>query len=307
MGRLLARRLLGGLFVLWAVHLATFAALRCLPGDPWREAAGERDLPPGAMARLRELYGHDRPLLAQYLDDLRSRLALDFGHSLTLARGEPVGGLLLRAAPVSAGIGCAALLVGLLLGTWAGGWAALRRGRAADHAVRAAATLGISVPDFVLGTALLLALSLALGWLPAGGLAHPGGLVLPALTLGLPLAAAVARLVRSSLAEELAADFARTARAKGAGETRVLLDHALRPAFGPVAAYLAQAAAHLLTGSMVVESLFALPGLGFFFVAGAVQQDWTVVSGAALAYAALLAAFNLAADLCLAWLDPRTR
>lgn len=307
MHRLALRRLLGGLFVLWVVHLATFAALRLQPGDPWGDAAGERDLPAGAVERLRQLYGHDRPWPMQYLDDLGARISLDFGYSLKLARGEPVGGLLLRAAPVSIGVGSLALLIGLLLGTWAGGWAALRRARTGDHLVRSLSTLGVSLPDFVLGTGLLLLFALALGWFPAGGITGPLSLCLPALTLGLPLAAAVARLTRSSLVEELGADFVRTARAKGAGEGRVLVDHALRPAFGPVVAYLAQAAANLLTGSMVVEALFALPGLGFYFVAGALQQDWTVVTGAALVFAALLVAFNLAADLLLAWLDPRTR
>jgi len=145
------------------------------------------------------------------------------------------------------------------------------------------------------------------------GIRLPGGqsradlLVLPVLTLALPLAAQIARLTRASLMDELKADFVRTARAKGAAEGSIVLEHALRPAFGPVLAYLATAAAGVLTGSMVVESLFAIPGLGYFFVAGALQQDWTVITGAALFYAALLVIFNLLADLGLLWCDPRTR
>lgn len=301
------RRLLGGLLVLWVVHLATFAAMRALPGDAWADIAGDRALPPQAMAELRARYGADRPLIVQYGRDVLARLSLDFGHSLKLARGEPVGALLARAAPVSIGLGCGALLLGLAGGLWAGTLAARRRGRLADRAVLAGASLGVSVPDFVLGTALLVAFALALGWLPPGGLDSPWGLVLPVATLALPLAAAAARLVRASLGDELRAGYVRTARAKGAGEATVVVEHALRPAAGPLLAWVAQAAANVLTGSMAVETLFALPGLGFYFVAGAMQRDWPVVTGAALAYAALLVLFNLVADLLMAWLDPRTR
>jgi oligopeptide transport system permease protein len=313
MPSLVLRRLGAGVMVLWLVHLLTFAALRLMPGDPWSDLAGDRALPPEAVERIRRLYGQDQPLLVQYARDLGDKLAGDFGYSLKIARGQPVRSLLAQAAPVSIAIGSGALLVGLFLGLWAGTSAArwARRpgsgGRLGDHGVRLAATLGISTPDFIIGPVLLLSFSLWLGWLPAGGVERVGGLVLPVLTLGLPLAAQLARLARASLLDELDADFVRTARAKGAGETRIVYEHALRPAFGPVLAYLATAAAQVLTGSMVVESLFAIPGLGYFFVAGALQQDWTVVSGAALVYAVLLVGFNLLADLGLAWLDPRTR
>lgn len=307
MRRLVLRRLLGGVIVLFAVHLATVAAMRALPGDTWADAAGDRTLPPAAMAELRARYGADRPFLVQYGDDLAARLRGELGVSLKLARGEPVADLIGRALPVSIGLGCGALLVGLVGGLLAGAWSALRQNRWPDHLVRFGTSLGISTPEFVLGTVLLLVFSLALGWFPAGGLAHPGALVLPVLTLGLPLAAAFARLVRTSLIEELDAGFVRTARAKGASECRVVLEHALRPAFGPVLAWFAAAAANVLTGSMAVETLFAIPGLGWCFVAGAVQQDWPVVTGAALIFALALVVCNLLADLCLAWLDPRTR
>ncbi len=306
----LLRRLVDGLLVLLLTHLAVFTALRLQPGDPWADIAGDRTLPAAAVAQLRRVYGHEGSFAGQYVQELGSRLQGDFGLSLKLARGQPVSRLLWAALPVSVAIGCGALFLGLSLGVWAGAVAArsrcLGRGRA-DRAVRLAATLGISTPDFVSGTALLLVFSLALHWLPAGGLDSPLGLVLPVLTLGLPLAAAVARLTRASLADELLLDYVRTARAKGASDGALLYDHALRPAAGPVVAYLAQAAAALLTGSMVVEALYALPGLGFYFVQGTLAQDWTVVSGAALLYTALLVLFNLAADLALAWLDPRTR
>ena len=307
------RRLAAGLVVLWLVHLLTFAALRAMPGDPWADLAGDRALPPAAVAHLKRLYGQDQPIVVQYLRDLFDKLRGDFGYSLKIARGQPVIELLARATPVSVSIGSGALLIGLFLGLW-GGTMAARAARspqpgahAGDQVLRLLATLGISTPDFIIGPLLLLVFSLYLGWLPAGGVESPSALLLPVLTLGLPLAAQIARLSRASLLDELGADFVRTARAKGASEGYIVIEHALRPAFGPVLAYLATAAAQVLTGSMVVESLFSIPGLGYFFVAGALQQDWTLVSGAALEYAALLVVFNLLADLALVWLDPRTR
>lgn len=308
--RYLLRRLADGIVVLLLTHLAVFCALRLLPGDPWADVAGDRSLPPEAVAHLKTLYGHDGSMVSQYLHELAGRLQGDFGLSLKLARGQPVTRLIADALPVSFAIGCGTLFIGIVLGVWGGMCAA--RSRMAGHlrrdlAWRTLTTLGISTPDFVLGTALLLLFSLALHWLPAGGLDSPLGLVLPTLTLGLPLAAAIARLTRASLGEELGNDFVRTARAKGVGEAQVVYDHALRPAAGPVVAYIAQAAAGVLTGSMVVEALFALPGLGFYFVQGTLTQDWTVVSTVALLYTALLVVFNLLADLALAWLDPRTR
>lgn len=304
------RRLRDGLLVLWLTHLAVFVALRLQPGDPWADLAGDKSLPPAAVARLQALYGHDGSFLNQYGHELLARCTGDFGLSLKLARGQHVADLLWAALPVSVSVGCGALLVALVLGGWTGLIAArsqaLGTGRC-DALVRIATTLGISTPDFVFGTGLLLFFSLTLHWLPAGEIDSPLGLVLPVLTLGLPLAASVARLTRASVIEELRLDFVRTARAKGASEARVVFDHALRPAAGPVVAYFAQAAAAVLTGSLVVEALFALPGLGFYFVQGTLAQDWTVVSGAALLYTALLVLFNLVADLMLAWLDPRTR
>lgn len=304
---IILRRLGEGLIVLLLVHAATFGALRLMPGDPWADAAGDRALPAAAVARLKQLYGHDRPVLAQYAADLGDKLRGDLGTSIKIARGVEVRTLLAAAVPVSFALGCGALAFGLGMGLWAGVTAARRAGRGADHGLRALATLGISTPDFVVAPFLLVVFSLWLGWFPAGGTAGLPSLILPVVVLGLPLAAAIARLTRTSLMEELRLDFVRTARAKGAAEGRVVFDHALRPALGPVLAYVGQAAAAVLTGAMVVEQLFAIPGLGYYFVVGALSQDWPLVSAAALVYAAMLVLFNLAADLALAWLDPRTR
>ncbi len=306
---LIARRMLLGIAVVWLVHLLTFVVLRMMPGDPWADIAGDRTLPAAAVERLKEIYGQasGRSVVAQYFDDLSGKLSGNFGTSLKIARGHDVLDLLAQAAPISISIGCGALLIGIFLGLWAGMLAARRMGAAPDHLIRAASTLGISTPDFIIAPLLLVVFSLWLGWLPAGGAEHPSTMWLPMFTLALPLAAQVARLTRASLVDELKSDFVRTARAKGAGEGRIVMEHALRPAFGPVLAYLATAAAGVLTGSMVVESLFSIPGLGYFFVAGALQKDWTVISGAALMYAVMLVIFNLLADLGLLWCDPRTR
>jgi len=307
------RRLGSGLAVLWLVHLLTFAAVHLMPGDPWADLAGDRTASPAAVERIKHLYGLDQPLVVQYLRDLDDKVHGRFGYSLKIARGQPVIDLLASAAPISLSIGCGALLVALILGLSGGMVAAASvkpsrtRGRTADQCMRLMTTLGIGTPDFILGPLLLLGFSLWLGWFPAGGFEHPSGLVLPILTLAVPLAAQIARLARASMLEELGADFIRTAYAKGADDSRVMYEHALRPACGPVLAYLSTAAAQVLTGSMVVEGLFAIPGLGYFFVSGALQQDWPVITGAALVYAALLVAFNLLADLGLTWLDPRTR
>ncbi len=306
---IIVKRLGAGIAVIILVHLLTFIALRLMPGDPWADIAGDRTLPAAAVERLKEIYGQSDKvsLFTQYTQDLTNKLSGDFGASLKIARGHDVLSLLARAAPVSLTIGCGALLVGIFLGLWGGMVAARFSQRWQDDVVRTTTTLGISTPDFIVAPLLLVVFSLWLGWLPAGGIDHMSALILPILTLSIPLASQIARLTRASMVDELGADFIRTARAKGAGESAIVVDHALRPAFGPVLAYLATAAAGVLTGSMVVESLFAIPGLGYFFVAGALQQDWTVVSGAALIYAVLLVGFNLLADLGLVWCDPRTR
>lgn len=301
------RRLGEGVLVLLLVHAATFAALRLMPGDPWADAAGDRALPPAATERLKHLYGHDRPVLSQYITDLSDKLRGEFGVSIKIARGVSVTHLLTTSVPLSFALGCGALAIGLGFGIWGGVWAARRVGRAADHQIRAFATLGMSTPDFVLAPFLLLIGSLWLGWFPAGGTAQMSALILPIIVLGIPLAAAIARLTRTSVLEELRLDFVRTAKAKGANEHHIVFNHVLRPAIGPVLAYTGQAAAAVLTGAMVVEQLFAIPGLGYYFVAGAISQDWPVVSAAALVYAVILVLCNLVADLLLVWLDPRTR
>jgi oligopeptide transport system permease protein len=274
------------------------------PGSPFR---GERVAAPQVEAALRAQYGVPESALA-FFGVYVERLVVDgsLGPSLKV-QGRSVADLLGPAIPVSLGLGLLALALAVAVGLVLGTAAALRPRSAVDHAAMGVALLGISLPNFVIGAGLMMLFALELGWLPVAGFAGPRHLVLPAVTLAAPYAAYVARLVRAGLLDVLQQDFVRTARAKGLPERAVVLDHALRGALLPLVAFLGPAAAGILTGSFVVETLFGVPGMGQWFVKGAVNRDYSLVLGTALVYAALVAVMNLAADLLTAWLDPRVR
>ena len=222
-------------------------------------------------------------------------------------QGRTVEALLLPALPVSLALGtsslCVAIAVGLALGIGAG----LRPGSALDSASMTVAMVGISLPNFVIGALLVLVFALRLKLVPVAGWGSFRHLVLPVITLALPYIAIVARLARNGMIEVMQLDFIRTARAKGVPEYRVVLGHALRGALMPVVSFLGPAAAGILTGSFVVESLFGIPGMGQWFVRGAINRDYSVVLGTAIIYASLVTVFNLLVDLAYAWLDPRLR
>jgi oligopeptide transport system permease protein len=283
---------------------ATCVLMYLAPGSPF---AGERVAAPQVEAALRAQYGVPEGALA-FFGVYVERLALDgsLGPSLRV-QGRGVADLLAPAIPVSLGLGLLALALAVGTGVALGVVAALRPRSWLDRTAMAIALVGISVPSFVLGAAGIVVFSLGLGWLPVAGFGSWRHLVLPALTLAAPYAATVARLARAGMLEVLALDFVRTARAKGLPERSVVLRHALPGALLPVVSYLAPAAAGILTGSFVVETLFGVPGMGQWFVKGAINRDYTLVLGTALVYAALVAALNLAADLLYAWLDPRVR
>jgi oligopeptide transport system permease protein len=274
------------------------------PGSPF---AGERVAAPQVEAALRAHYGVPEGAF-DFFGVYVERLILDrsLGPSLKV-QGRSVGELLAPAIPVSVGLGLLALSLAVAAGLALGIAAALRPRTALDQAAMGAALLGISVPNFVIGAGLVVLFSLRLGWLPVAGLGGPRHLVLPALTLAAPYAAYVARLARAGMLEVLQQDFVRTARAKGLSEPAVILGHALRGALLPVVSFLAPAAAGILTGSFVVETLFGIPGMGPWFVKGAINRDYSVVLGTALFYATLVAVLNLLADLLYGWLDPRVR
>lgn len=283
---------------------ATTGLMYAAPGSPF---ASERVAAPQVEEALRAQYGVPESALGffgVYLERFVREGSL--GPSLKV-QGRSVGELLAPAIPVSLGLGLLALALAVAGGLALGIVAALRPRSALDHTAMGVAMLGISLPSFVIGAGLMVLFGLELGWLPVAGFEGPRHLVLPAATLAAPYAAYVARLARAGLLETLQQDFVRTARAKGLPERVVVLDHALRGALPPVVAFLAPAAAGILTGSFVVETLFGVPGMGQWFVKGAINRDYSVVLGTALFYAALVAAANLGADLLGAWLDPRVR
>ena len=283
---------------------ATTALRYAAPGSPF---ARERAAAPQVEEALRAQYGVPRGAL-DFFGVYMRRLVVEgsLGPSLKVS-GRTVGELLAPAIPVSLGLGLLALVLAVGVGLALGVVAALRPRSALDHVAMGLALAGISLPSFVIGAGLMVLFALELGWLPVAGFEGPRHLVLPAITLAAPHAAYVARLSRAGLLEVLQQDFVRTARAKGLPERAVVLDHALRGALVPVVAFLAPAAAGILTGSFVVETLFGVPGMGQWFVKGAINRDYAVVLGTALFYAALVAAANLGSDLLAAWLDPRVR
>lgn len=301
----LVRRLLGAVPTLFAIVTLSFFVIRLAPGGPFDE---EQAFPPEVRANLEAAYGLDRPLAEQYLRYLGGLARGDLGPSFKF-KDYSVAELIGQGLPVSLTLGAAAILLALAVGIPLGAAAALARDRPVDHAVRGLAVIGIAVPNFVVGPVLALAFGLALGWLPVAGWA-PGSwrhFVLPVVTLALPVIAYVARLTRGSLLEVLGSPYIRTARARGLGRIRILAGHALRPALLPVVSYLGPATAFVLTGSLVVETVFSLPGSGRYLVQGAINRDYTLVMGMIVVYGTLTLALNLIADLLYGWFDPRVR
>ncbi|KAA0206087.1 MAG: oligopeptide ABC transporter permease OppB [Proteobacteria bacterium] len=303
--RFTIQRLLTGIPTLLVLIAAAFFLIRAAPGGPFDR---ERDLPPEIEANLRQAYHLDEPLVRQFGRYLGNLARGDFGPSLQY-RDFSVTELIRAGFPVSLRIGALAMLLALLAGVSAGAWAALRQNAASDHLVMAAAMTGISIPNFVMAPLLVLVVAVGLGWLPAGG--YGGGawrhLVLPVTTLALPQVAYLARLTRASMIEVLSSPYIRTARAQGLSPGRILLQHALRPALLPVVSYLGPAIAALITGSVVIEQIFGLPGIGRFFVTGALNRDYTLVMGVVVFYGTLILLCNFLVDLVYGLLDPRIR
>ena len=298
------RRLLQAIPTLFLVVTLAFFLIRVAPGGPFDL---ERPLEAKVMENLRAIYQLDRPLVVQYGLYLRSLAQGDLGPSFYF-RDFTVADLFARGLPVSVTLGSLALIVALLAGGTLGSLAAFNRGSALDRLVVAVGTLGLTVPPFVVAPLLQIAFGLTLAWLPVGGWGggSPRNLVLPVVTLALPQVAIIARLARAALIDVLHAHHIRPLRARGR-PTRTGAAHALRGAALPVISYLGAAAAGLLTGSVVVETIFGLPGVGRYFVEGALNRDYTLVMGTVLLVAALVITLNLLADLACAWVDPRLR
>lgn len=297
------RRLLQAIPTLWVIATATFILLRLAPGGPFDD---EKPVPPEVKEQIEAHYGLNLPLHVQYGRFFLNLLQGDLGPSYRYP-GWDVQEILWQTFPISLELGCWALLIALWIGVPLGTLAALRHKRPSETGLMALAMVGICLPSFVIGPILLLLFSLQLGWFNPLGWQYPADRVLPAITLGLLYAAYIARLSRSGMLDVLQHDYIRTARAKGLTERVIIMRHALRTALYPVIAYLGPAAAGLISGSFVVETIFFIPGIGPFFVNAALNRDYAMVMGTVLLYATLIILFNLLVDIVQMWMNPRTR
>jgi oligopeptide transport system permease protein len=298
-------RLAGAVPTLLIIITATFFLMRAAPGGPFDQ---EQTVPPEIMANLQSAYGLDQPIWTQYGRYLRSLMHGDFGPSFKY-KDFTVTELIAQGFPVTMELGVMAMALALSIGVLVGIFAALHHNSTADRAAMSLAVIGVAIPSFVVLPFLGLLFGVYLHWLPVAGW-EPGSfrhLVLPVIALSLPPLAYIARLTRGSMLEVLRSQFIRTAFAKGLPLHIVLLRHAARPALLPVASYLVPAVASIMTGSLVVESIAGLPGIGRYLVQGALNRDYTLVLGMVIIYSSLLIGMGLLVDLLYAWLDPRVR
>jgi oligopeptide transport system permease protein len=299
----LLKRFVHGAIVLWVVATLTFVLLRLAPGGPFDR---ERRLPPEVMANIEAKFHLDEPLLKQYVRYVSGLLSGDFGPSYKyLDRG--VKEVIADSLPISVVLGGLAILLALAIALPAGLVSAYYRNSAIDRFCMFLATLGISVPNFILGALLIWAVALQLGWLQAGRWDRWSSALLPTITLGAAPAAYLAALLRSTLIETLGEDFIRTARAKGVTELAIVLKHALRHSLIPVLTIMGPLTATLLTGSFVIEYVFAIPGMGRFFITAVTDRDYPLIMGVSLVYTVILVGANLLVDLLYGYVDPRIR
>jgi len=303
MFRFLLRRLLVAIPTLLLVITASFFMMRAAPGGPFDT---QRKLPPEVERNVKAKYGLDKPLAIQYLNYLGGVVHGDLGPSLKY-KDKSVTDIIKEDFPTSLRLGLSSLVIGVAFGVALGALAAMRQNSALDYSLTTAAIFGICIPTFVTAPLLILLFGTTLGWLPTGGLSDVRSYILPVLTLALPQIAVVSRLTRAGMIEVLHSNYIRTARAKGLSERRIVMRHALRAAILPLVGYLGPATAGVITGSLVVERIFSIPGLGKFFVSSALQRDYTVVLGVVILYAVLVILLNLAAEVVQALLDPRMR
>ena len=303
--RFLVRRLVVAIPTLFVVITVAFFMMRAAPGSPFDN---DRRLPPDIKANVERKFGMNRPLGVQYVNYLGGVLHGDFGPSLKY-QDKTVLDVLRENYPVSLRLGLTAILIATVTGVSLGVLAALRQNQSADYLTVGVAIIGVTIPSFVTAPLLQLVFGSKLGILPIAGWDNGAlpNMILPVAVLALPQIAIISRLTRAGMIEALHSNWVRTARAKGLPEHQIVTRHALRAAILPLVSYLGPACAGLLTGSLVVERIFNLPGLGKFFVVSALQRDYTVVMGMVIVYAVLILVLNLLADLLQAGLDPRVR
>ena len=298
------QRLLGLIPTMLMLVTVAFLLIRVAPGGPFDS---EKLLPPEVEANLSAKYHLDEPVLQQYFRYVSQVAVLDFGPSYHY-KDWTVNELIAQSLPVSLTVGVSAMVLAFFVGTLLGIAAALRQNTRTDYSLMGFAMLGMSVPNFVIAPVLILLLAVYAGWLPAGGwdwsIAY---MVLPVITLALPAIAYIARLTRGSMIEVLNSNFIRTARAKGLPESVVIRRHALRPALLPVISFLGPATAAMISGSVVIERIFSVPGLGSYFIQGALNRDYTLVMGVVIFYGFLIIILNFLVDLVYAWLNPKIR
>ncbi len=300
---ILLKRLAWMVLTLWVVFTISFFIMWATPGGPFD---AEKRIPEEIKRNIEAKFRLDQPLWRQYVEQLWDAVHLDFRPSYRL-KDFTVNEVIAQGFPVSASLGILALVFALFVGTTAGAMSAVNRNSTTDVAFMALATVGIAVPNFVLASISILVIVFWLGWLPAAGWGTWEQLLLPAICLGAPYAAYIARLTRASMLEVLGQDYIRTAYAKGLTSRRVILRHALRGAMLPVLSYLGPATAALLTGSLVVERIFNLPGMGSHFIEAAIQRDYTLEMGVVLVYTFLLYFLNTLVDLSYGIIDPRVK
>ncbi|MBE02889.1 oligopeptide ABC transporter permease OppB [Marinobacter lutaoensis] len=299
------KRLAQSIPTLFIVITISFFLMRLAPGGPFD---GERKLPPEIEANILAAYNLDKPLYWQFFDYLGGILQGDFGPSFKY-KDFTVSDLIWAGFPVSLELGMWAMLLGVVFGVSIGCYAALKQNTRLDYLMMGGAMAGIAIPNFVMAPILTLVFGVYLSWLPVGGWdsGAVANKVLPVIALALPQIAYIARMTRGSMIEVMGSHFIRTARAKGLSERKVVRRHALKSALLPVVSYLGPATAGIITGSVVIEQIFGIPGIGRYFVQAALNRDYTLVMGTVVFYGALIILFNLVVDLIYGLLDPQIR
>ena len=301
MTRYVFRRLGGAIIILWVIITVTFALMHAIPGGPFTT---EKKLPPQVKASIEAKYHLDDPVWKQYGDYLGGVITGDLGPSYKY-EGRSVNDIISDAFPISAQLGLLSLMVAVVGGIAAGAISAMRPNGIVDYAVTILSTIGISVPTFIIGAVLVYVVGFELGWFPVALWRGPSYMVLPVLTLAAQPMAFIARLTRSGLLDVYQQEYIRTARAKGLSSWTILTRHALGNAILPVITYLGPVAASLLTGSFIVETIFAIPGLGQYFVTSIYNRDYTVILGITIFYSALVVFLNILVDMIYPLIDPR--
>lgn len=301
--RYILRRLGGAVPTLLLIITMSFFMIRLAPGGPF---ARERKVPPEVEAALMRAYHLDEPLLQQFGRYLAGLAQGDFGPSFKY-KDYTVADLIAQGFPISLQLGLMAIALALVVGISVGILAAFRQNTAVDYTATGISMVGLAVPNFVVAPVLTLVFGLMLNWLPVGGWGKPSNYVLPVVALSLAQIAIIARLTRASMIEVLNTNFVRTARAKGLPERITIIRHTLRPALLPVVSYLGPAIASVITGSVVIEQIFGIPGIGRYFVQGSLNRDYTMVMGVTIFYGALIIFCNLMADIVYGLLDPKIR